>query len=129
MKSLIEKEALKNITVENGFIEDIDRLYRSSHAVILPGLVPHSFKPSPHSVLESLSHGKPVLISRPSSISDIIEKEHCGVVFEPEVDLLVKAIDHLKENYSSFQNNCHKTANNYFSKKIFLEKYDQIYMD
>jgi len=127
IKDLIVEAGLANVAVKNGFIEDIAQLYKDAHSVILPGLAEHSFKPCPHSGLESLGHGKPVLVSRPSSISGVIENGQCGVVFNPDVDSLVAAIDELRNNYPSYQKNCQKIACDMFSKELFLEKYNRVY--
>jgi glycosyltransferase involved in cell wall biosynthesis len=97
------------------------------HATILPGLNSGSLKPTPHSALDSLSHGKPVLISRPSSIAGMIDRNRCGVVFEPSIDQLVQAITHLRNSYNLYQRNCHPTIQNCFSEQFFLKRYREIY--
>jgi glycosyltransferase involved in cell wall biosynthesis len=116
-----------NIEILNGYIDNMDEVYQSAHATILPGLTANSLKPCPHSAIESLAHGKPVLISRPTSISRLIEKKGCGVVFDATVDSLEKGILTLTANYDRFREKCHSTIEENFSATFFLERYRQIY--
>jgi glycosyltransferase involved in cell wall biosynthesis len=123
----IRQEGLENVEVRNGYIPDMERMYQSVHTVILPGLTSGSLKPAPHSALDSLAHGKPVLISRPSSIAGLIERNQCGVVFNPTTVSLVRAIHHLMDHYDEYQRNCHLTINLCFSETVFVESYREIY--
>jgi glycosyltransferase involved in cell wall biosynthesis len=129
LRELIDESGLKNVEVKNGFIPNMGEVYQSVHATILPGLTSGSLKPTPHSALDSLSYGKPVLVSRPSSIAKMVEQNHCGIVFDPSIDQLVQAINHLKENYDQYQSNCHPTIQNCFSDKFFIESYREIYAE
>lgn len=127
LDGVIRASGASNIHVENGYIPNMDRLYASVHATILPGLEYNSLKPCPHSALESLAHGKPVLISKPTSISALIERNRCGLVFEPSSDSLEAAIKYLITNYGDFQVNCHRAIQQNFSRQIFIEKYRALY--
>ncbi|NLG70747.1 MAG: glycosyltransferase [Chloroflexi bacterium] len=127
LRRLIDDSGVRNIEVLNGYIPDMERVYDSVHAAILPGLTYSSLKPSPHSALDSLAHGKPVLISRPTSISGLVEREQCGVVFEPQVDCLVDRIQELIKNYPLYQQNCHRTIERCFSASGFTSSYQEIY--
>jgi glycosyltransferase involved in cell wall biosynthesis len=124
---LIRNEKLENVEVRNGFIQDMDSVYSSVHSVILPGLTPGSIKPTPHSALDSLSHGKPVLVSRASSIAGLVERTQCGVVFDPTTGSLVEAVRHLMNHYHEYQGNCHLTLKQCFSETVFLERYRDVY--
>jgi glycosyltransferase involved in cell wall biosynthesis len=127
LKRLIEQDGLTNVEVRNGYIPNMNEVYHSVHATILPGLTSSSLKPAPHSALDSLAHGKPVLISSPSSIAGLIGRNQCGVVFEPSVDSLVQSIRHLMDHYDRYQPNCHPTIEQCFSRQFFLERYGEIY--
>lgn len=129
LSELIEEAGVSNVEVKNGFIPDMDQVYSSVHATVLPGLVSSSLKPTPHSALNSLAHGKPVLISRPTSIAPLVERNQCGVVFDPAVDQLVLAVRHLQENYPLYQQNCHPTIKNCFSDHYFFAGYRELYQN
>ena len=49
---LIAAAGVQNVSVINGYVEDMGALYDSVHATVLPGLDYTSFKPAPHSALE-----------------------------------------------------------------------------
>jgi glycosyltransferase involved in cell wall biosynthesis len=127
VQSLISEAGAKNIEVRSGLIPDMGAVYDSVHATILPGLEYGSLKPSPQSALDSLAHGKPLLASRPSSLAAIVLRDRCGVVFEPVVEGLRKAILELDQNYVAYQPNCHATVCRHFSPKVFLERYHRLY--
>lgn len=126
---LLAEADVSNVEVLNGYIPNMDEVYASVHAAILPGLASNSLKPCPHSGLDALAHGKPVLVSQPTSIADLIQKNQCGIAFEPTVECLGKAILQLVENYDLFQENCHATIKRTFSTDYFLAQYRQIYND
>ena len=127
LKSLINHYRLKNVEVMNSYIPDMDKVYQSVHATVLPGLTHSSLKPCPHSGLNSLSHGKPLLVSESTSIAGIVDRNQCGVTFEHSVDSLRTAIHHLMDRYTEFQNNSHRTVEREFSESVFVERYRQLY--
>ncbi|MBX2998265.1 MAG: glycosyltransferase family 4 protein [Caldilineaceae bacterium] len=127
LANLLAEADVSNVDVLNGYIPNMDEVYASVHAAILPGLATNSLKPCPHSGLDALAHGKPVLVSRPTSIADLIHKNRCGLAFEPSVECLEKAILELAANYDLFQRNCHATIKRSFSPDYFLAQYRQIY--
>ncbi len=84
-------------------------------------------KPCPHSGLESLAHGRPVLVSRPTSIAHIVKQTDCGVLFEPTEESLESAILELRRRYDDYQRNCHSTVERRFSPDVFLMRYQRLY--
>ena len=127
LKALLISEGVTNVEVRNGQIDDMRELYQTAHATILPGLEYHSFKPCPRSAVESLAHGKPLLMSRPTSLSRIVEERSCGTVFDPTEESLKSAIRELMNDYDRFQPNCHEAAKSIFSEQYFFERYRQLY--
>lgn len=123
----IRQAGLTNVEVRNGYIPDMESIYQSVHSVILPGLTSGSLKPAPHSALDSLAHGKPVLISRPSSIAGLLERNQCAIVFEPTIISVVQSIRQMMDHYDNFQRYCHLTINQCFSKEAFLNGYREVY--
>ncbi|MCP4370744.1 MAG: glycosyltransferase family 4 protein [Deltaproteobacteria bacterium] len=117
----------KNVTLNLEVIKDISLLLNKVHAVIAPFTSQQLTKPCPHSVIESLAAGKPVLVSDKVGIARIIQENNCGVVFKPDKEDLVRAIDELKRNYTAYQKNARRCAEEYFSKEIFLKQYELIY--
>jgi glycosyltransferase involved in cell wall biosynthesis len=124
---LIRDAGVDNVEVISGYIEDMNSMYESAHAVILPGLTDTALKPCPHSALESLAHGKPVLVSRPASLSDIVAREGCGVVFEPSVASLCESVRELQQNYADYQERAHQAVERSFSREVFVNRYRTLY--
>ena len=128
IKRLMRTTGGKNVTAKNEIITDMNLLYGSAHCTIIPYTKYDDFlKLIPNSALESLASGKPLLVSSKTEIARIVETEQCGVVFEPTPEGLSKAVRRLQQNYAAYQKNCRKTAEKYFSKKVFLQKYETIY--
>ena len=127
LNALLSETNPPNVSVVSGFVEDMGAQYDSSHTTILPSLTDYSLKPSPHSALLSLAHGKPLLVSRPASMAGVVERAKCGVVFEPSVEGLCEAVNRLMSDYPVYQKNAHAAATAFFSKEQFLARYAQIY--
>ena len=128
VEGIIKSFSVQNITTDNQIYADMNHQYAQIHCTIIPYLQLDGYlKLVPTSVIESLAAGKPVLVSSKTGIAEIVTKEKCGVVFEPNKESLLKAIDEIKNNYSAYQKNCRKTAEKYFSQEIFLKKHEEIY--
>ncbi len=127
LRHLLQSARVRNVEVRNGYIPDMGAVYDSVHATILPGLSYESLKPAPQSALDSLAHGKPVLVSRPTSIAGIVERNGCGVVFDPRVESLRAAVRLLEKNYAAYQASCHRTVEETFCPRMFVERYRGLY--
>ncbi len=118
----------QNISADCTVYQDMNQQYAQVHVTIIPYLQLDGYlKLIPTSAIESLAAGKPVLVSSQTGIADIVEKEKCGVVFEPTRESLLRGIEEIKKNYLSYQKNCRKTAEKYFSQEEFLKKHQEIY--
>jgi glycosyltransferase involved in cell wall biosynthesis len=129
LRALIDAADVANVSVINGYVEDMGALYDSAHATVLAGHDYTSFKPAPHSALESLGRGKPLLVTPTSSIADLVAQWRCGIVFEPTVAGFEEAIRNLMGRYQELQENCHRTVETCFSKEVFIKEYRLLYED
>lgn len=127
VRKAVADRGVTNVEILNGTIDDMNAVYAAAHAVILPGLTKNSIKPCPHSALDGLAHGKPILASRPMSIAPIIAERKCGVIFEADRDGLVHAIQTLVDDYDTYQVNCHPVAKDTFSPEVFIERHRALY--
>jgi len=124
----IKKRELKNIKIENKIYSSMNGVYANAHATIIPYLkLDENLKLIPNSAIESLAAGKPLIVSSQTGIAEIVRKSKCGVVFDPNLNSLLEAIDTLKKNYLKYQQNCRKTAEYYFSEEKFIQSYKKIY--
>ncbi len=120
--------SIPSVRIQNGIASDMNFLYAQAHCTIIPYTCFDDYlKLIPNSALESLAAGKPLLVSSTTEIAAIVQKEKCGVVFEPAPESLCQAIAALKKNYQLYQQNCRRTAEKYFSKMNFLQQYKQVY--
>jgi glycosyltransferase involved in cell wall biosynthesis len=127
LRDLIAAAGAANVRVINDYVEDMGALYDSAHATMLPGHDFTSFKPAPHSALESLGRGKPLLITPTSSLAELVTQWRCGIVFAPTIDGFEQAIRDLIARYGEFQENCQRTVEACFSREAFIAKYRLLY--
>jgi glycosyltransferase involved in cell wall biosynthesis len=118
-----------NVSLINRTIKDVSLVYDRVNATVAPFTDDRSNKSCPNSVLESLASGKPVLVSDKVGISGLIEKEKCGVVFKPNPNAFVSAVEELRRHYDFYQERAIPVAKKYFSLPTFLQKYDDLYSD
>lgn len=128
MRKILKRKRFENLRFKSAFIDDMNKEFSSHHCTIIPYTrLDEYLKLIPLSAIESLAAGKPVLASSKTGIAQIIKKERCGVVFEPNRDSLVEAIKEIRKNYARYQKNCRRTAEKYFSQEHFLRRYQEIY--
>jgi glycosyltransferase involved in cell wall biosynthesis len=127
VRALVREARVRNVEIVSGYVPDMGAQYDAAHAAILPALTETSLKPCPHSGLLALAHGKPVLASRPTSFSDLVTTERCGVVFEPNIPSLCDAIRQLMANYEQHQSRAHDAIRTRFSEVEFVARYEALY--
>jgi glycosyltransferase involved in cell wall biosynthesis len=127
LERILSAAALTNVTVVSGVIDDMASIYGKVHAAVLPGLEHRSFIPCPRSGLESLAHGKPLLVSQLVSIAPDVAAARAGVAFEPTVEGLKTAILQLQRDYAAYQPNAQPYIADNFSPATHLQLYRQLY--
>ncbi|ABL00066.1 glycosyl transferase, group 1 [Pelobacter propionicus DSM 2379] len=127
LKQWIAELGVTNVTVIHNDLNDMSRFYQESHAAIVPFTTAKNTKSCPNSAVESLATGRPVLASSRVGIADVIVSERCGVVFEPQVDKLVQALDDMIVNYAKLQSKAERCAQTHFSNAAFFESYNKLY--
>jgi glycosyltransferase involved in cell wall biosynthesis len=127
LRRLIGEAGAGNIEVEDGVIPDMGAVYDRVHAAILPALEHRSFVPAPRSGLESLAHGKPLLVSTQVAIASALQVARAGVVFEPSLDGLESAVRQLQRSYDALQPNAQPYLKENFSPSIHLELHRRLY--
>ena len=127
LRRLIAAARATNIEVMDGVISDMGALYDRVHATILPGLEQRSFIPCPRSGLESLGHGKPLLLSNRVSLADGVSRAEAGVAFEPTSDGLEAAIRQLRAKYAVYQAHTQPYLAEHFSPQVHLDLHRRLY--
>jgi glycosyltransferase involved in cell wall biosynthesis len=124
---LIAEMGVKNIEVLDGVVSDMTAVFDRAHATILPALEPRSFIPCPRSGLDSLAHGKPLLLSQFVSMARSVADGGAGVAFEPTICGMEAAIRRLRADYSSFQERAQPYLRERFSPAAHLELHRRLY--
>ncbi len=127
IKRLLTDLQCNNVILHNALVRNMKQFYAQFHAVILVPTKEDSCKPCPHSFVEALALGKPVIASRHIGISDLVETEQCGVVCEAEKNSLQAGIEKLRRSYEQYQKRCIPVARDYFSYNEFIRQYKKIY--
>ncbi len=113
---------LPNLIIDRTLYADITRAMGQAHAVVAPFRAGGKAKSVPLSIIEALQCGLPVLVSDAVGVADMVDKQGCGIVFEPEVDHLVTAIRLLKNDFDSYRAAVVPVANR-FEAQEFCQRY------
>ena len=107
---------------------DVNEVLARVHAAIVLADRPEIVKAYPHSLLEALAAGKPVLVSRAIPMADYVNDTRCGeVVRILAPDELHRAISRLMKGYEHYQINAMRIAQKDFSASAMLAAYEKIY--
>ena len=124
----VERRALKDRVEIISERVDINAHLRRAHATVLPAKRGDIVKAYPHSLLESLVAGKPVILSDALPMADYVRKHGCGLVVEEvSVQTLVQAIEDLRARYDTLAQRARLTDAQSFSQKAMIERYSEIY--
>ncbi len=107
---------------------DINAYLRRAHATVLPAKRSDIVKSYPHSLLESLVAGKPVILSDALPMADYVRQHECGIVVEEVSEqTLIQAIEDLRARYGAFAQRARATDAHMFSLEAMIESYREIY--
>jgi glycosyltransferase involved in cell wall biosynthesis len=115
------------VEIITGHVDINDYLARA-HAAALPAKRGDIVKAYPHSLLESLVAGKPIVLSDALPMADFVRQTRCGVVVdEVSEQSLVQALEQLRTQYDEFARAARHIDPQLFSEKTMVENYRQIY--
>jgi glycosyltransferase involved in cell wall biosynthesis len=127
LKRVIAAAGVRNIEIVDGVVPDMGVLFDRVHATILPALEHRSFIPCPRSGLESLAHGKPLLVSDFVSLARLVARSGAGVAFDPNGEGVEAAIRRLRANYEAYQARTQPYLAKHFCPKRHVELHRQLY--
>jgi glycosyltransferase involved in cell wall biosynthesis len=82
---------------------DVNQVLARAHAGVALAAETTLIKAYPHSLLESLAAGKPVLLSNTIPMSADVERLGCGIVVDQiDVNTITQAVDTLFKDYASY---------------------------
>jgi glycosyltransferase involved in cell wall biosynthesis len=82
---------------------DVNAALAQVHAAAIFATAPGIIKSYPHSLLDALAAGKPVLVSRTIAMADYVEAQGCGVVVETVTpEAVATALTQLRAGYDAY---------------------------
>lgn len=107
---------------------DVNRILASVHASIALATDPSVIRPYPHSLMESLVAGKPVITSRSIALADYVEQEGCGVVVESiDSASILDAVETLTQTYDNLLQATQMIERSEFSQQKTIASYQKVY--
>ena len=114
------------VTVINHRV-DVNNVLAQVHAAVVLASGTRLVKAYPHSLLEALAAGKPVLVSRAIPMADYVEQTSCGAVVESVgAQQLLEALARLESNYELCRAAALQVSQD-FSQQQLIESYKQLY--
>jgi glycosyltransferase involved in cell wall biosynthesis len=107
---------------------DVNQVLANVHASITLATDPAIIKAYPHSLLDSLAAGKPVIVSRAIPMADYVERTGCGKVVEnvTPTDILI-AVEALSREYEALQKSARQVGQRDFSQQAMLTSFQRVY--
>jgi glycosyltransferase involved in cell wall biosynthesis len=119
----------KQVEIINQKVE-VNQVLAQVHASITLVTNPAIIRSYPHSLMESLAGGKPVIVSRSIPMADYVEQTNSGVVVEniTPTDILA-AVEVLRQKYDALQKSAQKTGQHDFSSQALIASFQRVYND
>jgi len=109
---------------------DVNQVLAGVHASITLVTDPAIIRSYPHSLMESLAAGKPVIVSRSIPMSDYVEQTHCGTVVESVTPAgILIAVEALIQKYEALQKSAQKVGQRDFSLQALIASFEKVYGD
>jgi glycosyltransferase involved in cell wall biosynthesis len=107
---------------------NVNDYLKKVHATILLAKHPKLVKSFPHSLIESLAAGKPVIVSNTIPMADYVTEHRCGVVVEElQIESLAESISLLMNQYKSAADQARRIRAQDFSLEQMIHQYRRLY--
>jgi glycosyltransferase involved in cell wall biosynthesis len=107
---------------------DVNSVLAQVHAAAIFARAPGIIKSYPHSLLDALAAGKPVLLSRTIPMADYVNKEGCGVVVDTVTpEAIMAALTKLRAGYDAYAGAARIVGQRDFTEGAALEAASAIY--
>ncbi len=128
MRELIEKYGVGERVQLIDQKVDINQLMQKVHGTILLCNDTAVIKSYPHSLIESLVSGRPLITTREIAMSDMVTEKECGFVLETfSAASLLRTLAKFREEYAFLQQNTMGIPKSLFAPSETLAKYGKIY--
>lgn len=117
----------ERVTILDGF-QDMKPLVMAADLVVLMASDPAAIKAWPHSLLEGLAAGKPVITSRQIAMADLVRQSGCGMVVDAVSSAaLLEAVEHFRNNREKVISAARFFEWEAFSIDRMLDQYEAVY--
>lgn len=117
----------KQVIVLNKLV-DVNEVLAGVHASITLAATPGIVKSYPHSLLESLAAGKPVLVSRAIPMADYVEQTGCGKVVDRVTPThILTAVESLASEYDALEKSAQQAGQRDFSQERLIASSQKVY--
>jgi len=107
---------------------DVNQVLSTVHGSIALTTDPSIIRPYPHSLLESLAAGKPVLVSKEIPMSDYVAGTGCGVVVESnEPAAILDAVASFVDQYAGMQRSAREVGQRDFAQQRMVASFQAVY--
>lgn len=128
MTSRIQAMGLSQQVTVIDKLTDVNAILTNVHAAITLADKPGIIKSYPHSLLDSLAAGKPVLVSQAIPMADYVTETGCGVVVSSVTpNAILEAIEALRQQYNLAQTIALQVGQRDFSQQAMIASYQQVY--
>jgi len=130
MQARIERRGLQaRVEVINRRV-DVNEVLARVHAAVVLATDATLVKSFPHSLLETLAAGRPVLVSRALPMADYVEQASCGQVVEAvSSEGVLKALARLEADYEAHRTAAIEVGRRDFSREAMVEAYGRLYTE
>lgn len=128
MRRRVQTAALQDRVQIHNEIVDVNNVLAQVHASVVLAQEPSLVKAYPHSLLESLVAGKPVLVSACLPMAAYVRANACGKVVETvDAGSFLAALAALEQAYDSLQANALRAGQRDFSVQQMVAAYRALY--
>lgn len=107
---------------------DVNPVLHRAHAAVVLADKPKLVKAYPHSLLEALACGRPVLVSECIGLADYVRKTGCGeVVRSLELPDLLQAIERVRDDYDAYRARARRVGKRDFGADRLVDAYGELY--
>jgi glycosyltransferase involved in cell wall biosynthesis len=107
---------------------DVNQVLAGVHASITLAADPAIVRSYPHSLMDSLAAGKPVLVSRAIPMSDYVEQKGCGKVVESvSPSSILAAVEALTNEYDELQRTAQQVGQQDFAQQAMIASFQKVY--
>jgi glycosyltransferase involved in cell wall biosynthesis len=107
---------------------DVNRVLAGVHAAVSLATDPAVIRPYPHSLIESLAAGKPVIVSRCIPMADDVERMGCGLVVDSaDTADILSAVESLVRGYEALQTQARRAGQSEYTLQAMIASVGRVY--